>query len=485
MESLTGDVVVLGGYRGSVLRDAKPPYRQVWIPVKVGLNIRKVNMEVGLDPEDEANMEKTIFPSGMLQNIGPVDISKRLFKKLRECDNARKGRLRVHDYGYDWRLSPHLLARRLVEFLEKLPCNHPGTPRQDRGVLVIAHSLGGIITRHAVNTRPELFSGVVYAGAPQRCVNILGPIRNGDAVLLNEKVLTARVNFSLRTSFTLLPEDGYCFINRDTNEEYPVDFYDVNDWIKYKWSPCIDPPLPPYNRRTGPFGSLLDLSGSLSMSNLPLRSRSGSESKKAHSPPRQTALADAARRIEIAKDRVFAPQMDSSSVATTDCYGRPRARTHSDPAAGDSSDDNGHRAKALAYLARTLAETKRFRAETAHNPAHTAANAYPPFAVIYGKDIPTVYAARVACRAAIACADAYDDLAFRSGDGVVLAREAMLPPGYDIVKGGRASTDRGHVSLLGDLAAVGKALDAVVRGRRKGIGLGPGAVDRKWMGPAA
>ena len=57
LESLTGDIVVMGGYRGSVLRSAEPPHRQLWVPVKVGLNMRKVNMEVGLDPEDEENME--------------------------------------------------------------------------------------------------------------------------------------------------------------------------------------------------------------------------------------------------------------------------------------------------------------------------------------------------------------------------------------------------------------------------------------------
>jgi hypothetical protein len=35
MSDLTGDVVVLGGYRGSVLRSAKPPNKQLWVPVKV------------------------------------------------------------------------------------------------------------------------------------------------------------------------------------------------------------------------------------------------------------------------------------------------------------------------------------------------------------------------------------------------------------------------------------------------------------------
>jgi hypothetical protein len=110
--------------------------------------------------------------------------------------------------------------------------------------------------------------------------------------------------------------------------------------------------------------------------------------------------------------------------------------------------------------------------ELAHNAEHAAANRYPPFAVIYGKSIPTVYGARVDGRDGIACADAYDNLAFASGDGVCLAREAMLPEGYHVVKGGRISSDRGHVTLLGDLNAVGTALHAVMKGRAKGMGLG-------------
>ncbi|KIN05998.1 hypothetical protein OIDMADRAFT_189731, partial [Oidiodendron maius Zn] len=191
LESLTGDVVIMGGYRGSVLRSTKTN-RQVWVPVKVGLNIRKVDLEVGLEPEDEERMHESIYASGMLQNIGPVDISRRLIKRLSECENARNGKLRVWDYGYDWRLSPHLLSKRLRAFIASLPSNQPGAGL-NRGALVIAHSLGGLITRHVVNQEPELFSGVVYAGVPQSCVNILGPLRNGDAVLLSSRVLTAQV----------------------------------------------------------------------------------------------------------------------------------------------------------------------------------------------------------------------------------------------------------------------------------------------------
>lgn len=69
--------------------------------------------------------------------------------------------------------------------------------------------MGGLITRHAINQRPDLFGGVIYAGkplmllctkvankligVPQRCVNILGPLKNGDSVLLNDNILTAQV----------------------------------------------------------------------------------------------------------------------------------------------------------------------------------------------------------------------------------------------------------------------------------------------------
>lgn len=505
LENLTGDVVVMGGYRGSILRSAEPPHRQLWVPVKVGLNIRKVNMEVGLDPEDEENMPQHIFPSGMLKHIGPVDISRRLFRKLRECENARKGTLRVHDYGYDWRLSPHRLSKQLIAFLETLPCNQPGAKASARGVTVIVHSLGGLITRHAINQRPELFAGVVFAGTPQRCINILGPLRNGDAVLLNEKVLTAQVNFSLRTTFVFLPEDGFCFVNsNDPTVKYNVDFYNINEWLRYRWSPCVAPTaLPAFQSLIG--GS----SGGMGL-NLGMDGNDSSLANKRSSTNFGRALtAAAAATASLAKDRLIAPQMDKKGAIAADdndsTASSPNGTApHLPPAPAASSNAtqealdiaaatascsppptppaDPQQARAVAYLTRTLAETKQFRAELAHRPEHTSANIYPPMAVIYGKGTPTVYAARVGSRAAIACADAYDDLVFRTGDGVVLAREALLPPGYHYVRDGYVSTDRGHVGMLGDLNAVGKALAAVVRGRQKGIGHGLGPTHSRVAG---
>lgn len=462
LEQLTGDLVIMGGYRGSILRSAKPPHRQLWVPVKVGLNIRKVNLEVGLLPEDEENMEKTIFASGMLTHIGPVDMGRRLIKRLRGCANAQQGKLRIHDYGYDWRLSPHLLSRKFQEFLKNLPSNAVNVPKPQRGATILAHSLGGLITRHAVNQCPELFAGVIYAGVPQHCVNILGPLRKGDEVLLSSRVLTAQVNFTLRTSFLLLPENGKCFIDKQTKEEYPVDFFNVDDWREHAFSPCIAPTLPAAGapEKKGLLGSV---SGSLPSLPLPVKIPSlnfTQPKEKSTSLPESisTAITTTNQKAETINNlptRPLDPHLDSSappsSILTHCTIPLPLA---------------------LAYLTQTLAATLTFKHELPFRPPHASNNLYPPLAILYSTSVPTVAAARVASRDAIRRADAYDDLAFGSGDGVCLARAAMLPDGYQCAKAGRVRTERGHVGLLGDLEAVGRCLLAVGEARRRGVGLG-------------
>lgn len=446
LESLTGDIVIMGGYRGSILRSAKPPHRQLWVPVKVGLNIRKVNLEVGLNLDDEEKMEETIYSSGMLSHIGPVDMGRRLLKRLRLCRNAQEGNLRVHDYGYDWRLSPHLLSRRLIRYLESLPSNMDTSNGGERGATVIAHSLGGLITRHAVNQRPELFAGVIYAGVPQYCINILGPMRNGDEVLLSSKVLTAQVNFTLRTSYLLLPDDSRAFVDKLTNEEYFVNFMDIAEWRRHALSPCIAPAMPPFvaPERKGLLDSVAD-----NLMALPLVGRKGLPTKPSTKTASSTATAAVADVNHHLDDTTLSSSLSKEAQSTIPL------------------------AQAEEYLARTLAATVCFKDELKFDALHAQENRYPPLSILYGTSVPTVYRARVTSRAAIRCQDAYEDLAFASGDGVCLAKAAMLPAGYRCVPSGKVKTERGHVGLLGDLEAIGKCLVSVIEGRKKGIGLGP------------
>ncbi|OBT99729.1 hypothetical protein VE01_02046 [Pseudogymnoascus verrucosus] len=463
IEQLTGDVVILGGYRGSILKSTKASDRPLWIPpVGVGFNLGTVDLEVGLEDEDDERMEDSVYASGMLKNIGVVDISRRLIKRLRATKNAKNGKLRVWDYGYDWRLNPHLLSRKLKEFLEGLPCNVPG---KEKGALVIAHSLGGLITRHVVNQRPELFSGVIYAGVPQSCINIIGPLRNGDSVGFNQRIFTAQVNFTLRTSLVLLPLDGYGYIDKKTKEPYHIDFFDVNDWIKYRISPCTDQPMPARNPPNPSIASAI----TSSLTSLTIPRKNPSPPPPALGVAPKTSQSTASKAIE----KVTSPL-------------RKRKKGKKQPDATPPSSDSPKtppsvsmtvtipRPAAVAYLTRILPAIKQFKLELAHRPDTEVANKYPPLAIIYAKNTPTVCAAKVDDREAIPCADVYENLAFASGDGVCLAKDAQLPYGYRYVLNGRIRTERGHVTMLGDLEAVGKALEAVYKGRELGIGLGVG-----------
>jgi len=483
---LTGDVVILGGYRGSILRSANAPNRRVWLPLQAGLNLRKVDLEVGLEDEDEEQMPQNIVPDGMIAHIGPVDVSRRLFKKLRASENAAIGNLRVHDYGYDWRLSPHRLSQQLIEFLEQLPSNQPGVPKSESGAVIIAHSLGGLITRHAVNQRPDLFAGVIYAGVPQHSVNILGPLRNGDEVLFSSRILTAQVNFTVRTSFALLPSDGECFFNAKTKEPYPVNFFDINDWLEHRWSPCINPPLPPLTPVTSNLGNVFDSVTSVSskmISDFPFVSRRNSSTRHERNSSNGSVTletkdstchtsTESTNQVEglAARATGLDVQMNKHQSTETSAHQtHSRRRKWSTSGTAGVTLDRGH---AIAYLTRTLARTVEFKNQLAYMPGHAESNVYPPLSVLYGKSEPTVCGAKVTSRDAIKHSDAYDNLAFASGDGVVLARAAMLPEGYRAAPGGVVATERGHVSLLGDLEGVGKCLSAVILARRQGVGLG-------------
>jgi len=473
-----GDLVIMGGYRGSILREAQYPHRQLWVPIKVGMNLRKADLEIGLTREDELNMEEKIIADGTLSHIGPVDICRRLIKKCRKCVNVQEGKLRIHDYGYDWRLSPDLLVERLIRFLERLPCNRTDLPAKERGAWIVAHSLGGLLTRRVINKRPELVAGVVYAGTPQNCVNILGPLRAGDNVLFSSRVLTAQVNFTLRTSYALLPQNGRCFINRQTGERYDIDFFDIKTWEEHRLSPCIKPPLRRNKpeRSTSIIGSISEaMSQSISQSSkrgswLPSWNNDSGNSQpstdsSAMKDMVESAKDDVAEAAEVAKpDASLSPTLAGSSSQSA--KNKPSVATQSTlPVAA-----------ATAYLTRTLTSVLDFKLNLVHIPELQDRNAYPPAGILFAKNTPTVFGAFVTSREAIKYDDCFDELAFAAGDGVVLASAAQLPAGYRCVRGGRIESERGHVGLLGDLEGVGKCLGAVIDARSRGVGLG--AYDR-------
>jgi hypothetical protein len=421
------DVVILGGYRGSILRDVKTKKR-LWVPlVRAGLNLRKVDLGIPLDEGADKLTEAQVIPDGMLSKMGPVDFSNKLITKLRELE--KQGKCRVHIFGYDWRVSPHLISERLQNFLERLPCNHSTLPAsQDAGALVLAHSMGGLIAHHALQSKPHLFSGVVYCGTPFiHCVNILGPLKRGDSLLANSDILSAAVNFSMRSSFVFLPESGECFLNRHTEEKYILDFFDYKTWLDYGLSPCVS-----------------DV-GLIPEHHFP-----------PHHPKKSVSMPATRRKSDIELSRT-----KSQPVKNTMPHPRKYLEPHMQCAAldGKAPKLRAKREHAIKYLKRTLEETRKYKTELFAEPKAPM----PPIAVVYGVNTPTVRGALV---------ESMDDIktgnwwhfSYGPGDGVVLAKAAQLPPGFSAVT--RVKTHRGHIQIMSDMKAMGAAIEAVILAKR-------------------
>lgn len=443
---LSGPVAILGGYRGSILRDARNGKR-VWIPLKAGLNLRRINLLLGPSREDELHATDYIYPDGMLKNVGPFDISKKLMKKLAHNPNVT-----VRDFGYDWRLSLDLLADKLIEFLEGLR-GETGRP-----TIVIAHSMGGLVAHGALQKRPELFRGLVYVGSPSECLNILGPLRYGDLIMLSDRILTFETNFMMRSLFAFLPLHGRVFANIESGEFFDLDYFDPDTWVEYNLNPLV------------------------------LKTRKLAEEAKG--PNEETVVQIPKENVEEggplttigSRIKILQPSIARRHKPTllTNLQMQKRHKSgRSSPLPGSPSLDGFQDfkfhltfAEAYDYLCDTLRRTKEYVLGLEYKPE--LEDKYPPLAVVYGNTIPSVRGSNVRSPQDIKDGNYYEFF-YGPGDGVVHERWLMPEKKgfkhYDPKTGkghivGKFASDCGHVSLMTDFKVIAEALSAIVEAEK-------------------
>lgn len=435
---LDGPVVVMGGYRGLVLRDAATKKR-VWVPLKAGLNLGKIDLLLGPTREDELRAVQCIVPDGILKNIGPFDICRKFIKKL---DN---GRTTVKEFGYDWRVSLALSSERLIDCLEKL------RRKTGRTSIVVAHSMGGLVAHAAMQKRPELFRGIVYVGTPSECLNILGPLRYGDSVMLSDKILTFETNFMMRSLYAFLPLSGRVFANKETGEWYDIDYFDPETWVEYNLNPLVLS-----YRRNHETDRELSLDTLVAeTTEVPISATS--------------SLSSRIMKIPAGINRKSKPTI------LTNLQMQKRHRTGRLTPGSPTLEDSWHDFKflflfneAYNYLCDVLKQTKEFvlglefKEELKHK--------YPPLAMVYGNKVPSVRGSYVSSPQDIKDGSYYEFF-YGAGDGVVHLRWLMPERKgfqmYDEKTGeghivGKFATAAGHVNLMTDLEVMADALHAIV-----------------------
>jgi hypothetical protein len=432
---IEGNIVILGGYRGSILRDAKT-HKRVWIPIKAGFNLRRINLLLGPSDEDELKATDLIYPDGVLKNIGPIDICKKFMKKLQA-----NPRTNVKEFGYDWRLSGQTISAQLERFLKEIK-EKTGQP-----TIVVAHSMGGLMAHGVVQRNPELFRAIIYVGSPSECLNILGPIRFGDSVLLSDKILTFETNFMMRSSFLFLPLSGRVFTDKKTGVHYDLDYFDPKTWVEYNLNPLVS-------------------------------SKRVLEESLGFSLPQQTSQLSINSIGSIIKNyrtrslrRSKSPVSDKLTQGSTLTGETLRSATESPDIAQQDEEHMTYSflfAEAYDYLARTLKQAKEYLLGLEYNP--DLEPRYPPMAVVYGNKVPSVRRSIVDGVQDIKDGKYYE-FYYGHGDGVV-HQNFLMPEGknfrkFDPSTGegqivGKFSLDCGHVNLMTDFKAMGEALRAVV-----------------------
>ncbi|KAJ3155746.1 hypothetical protein HDU86_004215 [Geranomyces michiganensis] len=238
---LEGDLVLLGGMYGSFLADKKTG-QTAWLSTDHLFGFAKVN--VGLSLED---VDDSLVPAGVLDRIGPINICADLCREFTAQSECSNGKFRFSPFGYDWRRDPGHSAKALERHLEEIYARNGGNP-----IVVVAHSMGGLVTLAVVNRRPDLIRGVVFVGTPFGGVPcILWQLRRGIPFFLNKNLMSPDLHFAARSSFVFLPMDGRALVvdakqngaapatpasatddaSASGEEDYLVDFYSAEEWI--------------------------------------------------------------------------------------------------------------------------------------------------------------------------------------------------------------------------------------------------------------
>lgn len=167
----------------------------------------------------------------------------------------------IYVFAYDWRLDNVANAQRLVRDVEALKRK---LKRPDLKFDIVAHSMGGIISRYAAmygdaelatgNRKPvptwagaKLFDRVILLGTPNEgAVSSLGSMLNGytmgglriDLPFIQDS--SKFTVFTIPSAYQLLPAPGTFRAFDEKLKPISIDLYDPKMWSKYGWNAIED-----------------------------------------------------------------------------------------------------------------------------------------------------------------------------------------------------------------------------------------------------
>src|SRR5215472_11100134 len=261
-QARTPPVILIPGALGSRLLDQRNG-AEVWPGSTLTLLAgSKQDLALPFDPVTLQPVDDGLQASGLFEEILQADFYGAILQTLRQSGGFVPGKLgehadprvrRYYVFAYDWRQDNVTSAKRLDALIEQLRRDYDDPNLK---VNVIAHSMGGLITRY------YLRYGTVDAleGEGDFPINMAGAKKVGTAVLLGtpnlgsvsslqSMLLGHRVGFrriepevlaTMPSVYELLPHPLTDWSVDSSGKDLDLDLYDVATWKRMQWS-VFDP----------------------------------------------------------------------------------------------------------------------------------------------------------------------------------------------------------------------------------------------------
>eukprot|EP00026_Physarum_polycephalum_P009567 Phypoly_transcript_09695.p1 GENE.Phypoly_transcript_09695~~Phypoly_transcript_09695.p1 ORF type:complete len:387 (+),score=67.35 Phypoly_transcript_09695:110-1270(+) len=262
-------LVFIHGLKGSSIVDEHN--RTYFLNLWQGLGLSAPQLALPLQWEGGKQKKDGLLAGKIFDKIGHVHVYGPFLHYLKTLDRP------TYTFAYDWRRDLNETVEKFQAFLREIHLKHKSK------VQIVAHSMGGLITLASVNTHhgvlvgnpaapktdkdtvkpnssdentaltkseagPSVVAGsaeepriidfvhsLVFAGCPFRTgVGFLRDLMVGTANGYNYRILSPSVLFTYPSIYTFFPIPENSNILDEKGEHLPIDFYNAQDWLKYK-----------------------------------------------------------------------------------------------------------------------------------------------------------------------------------------------------------------------------------------------------------
>ncbi|KAI8053881.1 Alpha/Beta hydrolase protein [Syncephalis plumigaleata] len=233
-DKLVGDVVIVHGFRGSRLVDTSCNNEEYWFPEALLKDQVHPPMHLPINIRD--NEPHNVVSQGYLANRSYIEYYSDFVNSIQQAADTCHGQFQLHWFDYDFRRNILACTTRFIDYLDEI---YQRNGRQS--ITVIAHSMGGLIVLAALHKQPQLFRGVIFAGTPfNGSITAIPHKLIGSPVGENRQVFSAETHFQLQSTFTFYPFDSRGLVHADDGTDWPLDFHDIDVWLKYKLSVVLN-----------------------------------------------------------------------------------------------------------------------------------------------------------------------------------------------------------------------------------------------------